>query len=27
MLYDEIEGFNPIIISGNLEEIKWLILN
>jgi hypothetical protein len=22
MLYDEIEGFNPIIISGNLEEIK-----
>ena len=22
MLYDEIEGFNPIIINGNLEKIK-----
>ena len=22
MLYDEIEGFNPIIINGNLELIK-----
>jgi hypothetical protein len=25
MLYDEIEGFNPIIINGNLDLIKWEI--
>ena len=22
MLYDEIKGFNPIIIKGNIEEVK-----
>ena len=25
ILEDEIIGFNPIIINGKLEEIKWLI--
>ena len=25
LLYDEIDGFSPIIINGNLENIKWLI--
>jgi hypothetical protein len=27
MLYDEIEGFGPIIINGDLDQIKWFSTN
>jgi hypothetical protein len=23
MLYDEIKGFNPVILNGDLDLIKW----